>query len=43
METLYKEHSDVDFPVGFSLYAVPSVCYMIATSGDETKSEEDKC
>jgi len=29
--------------LGFSLYAVLSVCHIIATSGDESKFEEDKC
>jgi len=29
--------------LGFSLYAVLSVCHMIATSGDGTKSNESEC
>ena len=29
--------------LGFSLCAVLSVCHMIATSGDGTKSKESEC
>ena len=44
MKTLYKELDDVNFQnnLSFSLYAVPFVSYVVITSEDGTKSEEDK-
>ena len=45
MKTPYYELGDMDFQnnLDFSLYAILVACYIVITSEDKTKSEENKC